>query len=468
MSSSERLQQLCHALLEGTASEPDRAELEQLLRQDDAALRDYVDQVSMHALLLWHHGRVPAEVPVTKTAGETGPAEKIVPLWHRRWRPVALAAAAVVVIAFWLSTVVKPLGVVKSPVVVAEAEALVAQVTGVKDCAFNPGDQLQRGQRVEIGSGVLELTFDCGAQITLEGPAVLALNSAWGATLERGALVADVPAEALGFRISHQAVEVVDLGTQFSLVAQPGGTAELYVLKGKVEATPRQQPALLLQESQARRFGPGGTSAITTPWPRRKTVKLDGLKRAVHFAHWSRAHPNAPAILSGLSDNAACTVAFWVQLPAETPLTNTAPMVAWRLNPVGRLGYQPVTIGWNANPNRGPLGALRTVCGQTTFIGSSPLCDGRRHLIAVVFSPYGRHHEKLQVSQYVDGRLDHVTIKTAKKEPRNVPGKPVDQTPRLGPALDELWVADQALTPRQMKQLVEANKPETLPAASRP
>ena len=48
-------------------------------------------------------------------------------------------------------------------------------------------------------------------------------------------LKASVPSEAVGFRISTPAVEVVDLGTEFTMLAEPAGTAaEVRVLKGEV------------------------------------------------------------------------------------------------------------------------------------------------------------------------------------------------------------------------------------------
>ena len=78
--------------------------------------------------------------------------------------------------------------------------------------------------------------------------------------------------------------------------------------------------------------------------------------------------------------------------------------------------------------------------------------DGRWHHVAVVFVPHGRNHDKLHVKQYVDGRLDSATVKTAKKHRRDFAGGPVDETLRLGRTLDELFVADRALVPQEIKQ----------------
>ena len=87
--------------------------------------------------------------------------------------------------------------------------------------------------------GFAEITFDSGAQVVLEGPASLDLNSAWDATLRRGTLKANVPTEAMGFRISNPSVEVVDLGTVFTMIADRSGAADVLVLKGMVETSSR-------------------------------------------------------------------------------------------------------------------------------------------------------------------------------------------------------------------------------------
>src|SRR6185369_7470491 len=100
------------------------------------------------------------------------------------------------------------------------------------------GDRLLRNQRLEIAKGLAEITFDSGAQVVLEGPATFDLKSAWEATLNRGTLKASVPPQAIGFRISNPSVEIVDLGTEFTMSADASGVAEVLVLKGQVEAQP--------------------------------------------------------------------------------------------------------------------------------------------------------------------------------------------------------------------------------------
>src|SRR5207248_10357328 len=140
-----------------------------------------------------------------------------------------------------------------------------------KDCqwvnnavAIQPNGRLRKGQQVELAKGFAEITFDSGAQVLLQGPALLDINSAWSATLKRGTLKASFPPEAMGFSISNSTVEVVDLSTEFTMFADAGGTAaDVLVLKGEVEAAPRtpanQQP-FVLREKDYRRFAASGVS----------------------------------------------------------------------------------------------------------------------------------------------------------------------------------------------------------------
>ena len=65
-----------------------------------------------------------------------------------------------------------------------------------------------------------------------------------------------MPPQAIGFRVLNRAVEVVDLGTEFSMVADGADAAEVFVLEGEVEAMPRgpESETLLLKTNESRRF----------------------------------------------------------------------------------------------------------------------------------------------------------------------------------------------------------------------
>ena len=267
MTDNERveLNELIGALTDGRASAAELSRLEKMLAASDEARRFYVRSMAMSASLYGYAGEMQSERPE--------PANVIrVSTWSRwmRWT-WPLAAAAAVLFGIWIARFF--LGP-DQPMNADEQPESIAHLSGSKDCKWigaapAAGDEFARGRRIELQSGFAEVTFDSGAQLTLTGPATLDLRSAWEAELQRGTLRANVPPEAIGFRVINAAVEVVDLGTEFSMTAEEGGAAEVFVLKGAVEVQPRnqgggsgEQPRSVLREKQARRFAKAGASDV--------------------------------------------------------------------------------------------------------------------------------------------------------------------------------------------------------------
>ena len=464
------LTELCNALVDGRLTDVQRARLAEQLTASEPAREFYVRFLGLSASLHLYASEMQSESP---DAVEVVPSR-----WRRRrwWALGSLAAAVVIGLTLggvpWRDS---------DDTAEAEAEESVAQVTGVQDCrpsggtpAWRPGDQLRHGQRLDLAGGLIEITFDCGAQVTLEGPATLDVNSAWDATLGQGSLKSHVPPEAMGFRIASPGVDVLDLGTEFSLVAAPGGTTDVYVLKGQVEATPRdaggrEQPAILLQEEQAHRFGRGRGTEI--PDVKRnlarfsRSARLERFARPVGYVQWSfdeaagrllhavssrlpsntydahlksasdealnglrvpgrwqgalrldgRVYAEAP--LPELAVNAPRTVALWVRVAPDAAPAQAAAFLAWRLKTTNRREGWPVEIGWNPRSNQGTFGALRLECGRDCLVGTTPLRDGRWHHVAAVLLPRQRARGRPNVKLYVDGRLEHVPVTHAKKHP---------------------------------------------------
>jgi ferric-dicitrate binding protein FerR (iron transport regulator) len=509
------LSALCSALLDGAITDAEKARLEAWLAESEAARRYYVRVMGLSASLCDYANEMQAEAPDLES--------RIVRPAMWRWAIGALAAAAAVALAFWIVRSEPQL----TPGAIAgetDIDETVARLSGAKDVQWvgeraSTGDELRRGQRVEISSGVAEITFDSGARLTLEGPAALDLTSAWEATLHHGTLRANVPTEAIGFRISNPEVDVVDLGTEFTMVADAKGGTEVFVLQGAVEVAPRDatgREPLVLREQQARRFAKSGMSEVAD---REKKVdrfigkiSLERLTRPASYVRWSfdeagghtlraetfgalrepidlqmsgeaarvsgrwaQALPfdgtlGARATFPGIGQRRARTVAFWVKAPADVPLPESGSLVAWPL-----LGKDPraVEVAWNRNPNQGPLGALRTQVGRGHFVGSTPVRDGRWHHVAVVFLPKAKSTTTPQIKHYIDGRLDTVTWKHAGKKPASE-HPPIaahsEETLWLGQglgegaerfrgALDEVFVADRALTPHEIRHLMKNNAP---------
>lgn len=82
---------------------------------------------------------------------------------------------------------------------------------------------------VYLASGVATFQFDYGAEVVVEGPAEFSFVSAERMTLHSGRLFARVPTRAVGFTVDIPGGSIIDLGTEFGVIARPtGGDVKLF------------------------------------------------------------------------------------------------------------------------------------------------------------------------------------------------------------------------------------------------
>lgn len=489
------LNELCSGLVDGTLTSGQHARLQELLLASEEARQFYVRAMHLSASLCEYAGEM-----------QTPEADNIIrpPQWRRWLGP--LAAAAVVLFGMWIG---HSLMDGKSTVAPEEAPDSVARLSGAKDCVWvaaspQPGEELARGQRLDLRSGFAEITFDSGAQLVLVGPATLDLRSEWEAEIQRGTVKANVPQEAIGFRVTHATVEVVDLGTEFSVTAAEDGAAEVFVLKGAVEVQPRiaagPQPKSILREKQARRFAKLGASEVGNREEKferlLQKVMIERIRNPVAWARWRfdegqgavAASENAsfpagqialgadssrwmdgkwgkalsfegqpPAQLKTALKRGVRTVAFWVRLPAAQPAGNSAAIAGVSL---GKGPFGAVEFTVNSRPADGAPGALRLQGGSGWVVGSTPIMDGRWHHVAAVFNGNPKNAARPAVSLYVDGRLD---TQSGRKVFHEKTAHPATDALWLGGesfvgTIDELIIADRQLTPPEIRHLMRTNE----------
>jgi len=451
------LSRLCDAVVDNTLTKAERARLTTWLTGSLEARQFYLRNMALSASLHTYASEMLSSEPeVIRLPSEHS--------WLLNWKWLApFALAASVALGFWIVQLQR-----RGPATEPATDELVARLTASKDCRWidgtfgvGLGDHLERGRKLELASGLAEITFDSGARVVLEGPSRTELNSAWGITLRQGALKATVPPQAIGFRVSNPAVEVVDLGTEFTMIADGRASAEVLVLKGAVEAEPRagkRQDSIVLNEKESLRFTPNGISAIADS--ERKFARfnqpfaLEKFAPDPNYAHWTfdymdgatfgpeimglpqatrpaivhvvttdgrstatltKGHRNmalrfngedyAVAAFPGLSANWARTVAFWVKVPVDTQISEAYAMAAWLPNSPN-LQFHPIHIGWNRNPGEGAVGVLRVDYARGFALGNTPLRNDRWHHVAVVFVPGAAADSPLQVKLYLDGRFE--------------------------------------------------------------
>ncbi|TWU02850.1 FecR family protein [Stieleria varia] len=99
------------------------------------------------------------------------------------------------------------------------------------------GDRLG-DEIVRLFAGSVELTFDEGAVVVVDGPIEFRPLSTGQLELRRGRLLASVPQKAIGFTVSTPTSKIVDLGTEFEVAVNDAGESNVQVLKGEVEVAP--------------------------------------------------------------------------------------------------------------------------------------------------------------------------------------------------------------------------------------
>ena len=93
--------------------------------------------------------------------------------------------------------------------------------------------QLRRGS-MTLEQGYAQLTFKQGTQVLIQAPCTFELQSSNKMALENGSMTANVPFQAVGFRVQTPWTTVVDYGTEFGLsTGQTDGT-EVHVFEGNV------------------------------------------------------------------------------------------------------------------------------------------------------------------------------------------------------------------------------------------
>ena len=286
---SERLLDAIGNLCNGTIDEAEGRELDETLASDAQARRIYTNYMWTHACLYAEGGSLHAGGEGTNNAelasqvdlhaAESPAAGR---RWNRAWYGLAAAMMGVAAFSGWGAARWSDRQIAEQAPTVAEqlavpAKEAVARITGTHNCIWSDlqekisyGSSLFPGQRIELAEGLAEITFDDGATLLLEGPASFTVDSSNKVALLAGRLAAVVPQRAEGFHVRTASLDVFDVGTEFGLVAQESGAAEVHVFNGLVKAdvldnSGRAMRRLELNAAEAARINPLSTTVVEFP-----------------------------------------------------------------------------------------------------------------------------------------------------------------------------------------------------------
>ena len=95
--------------------------------------------------------------------------------------------------------------------------ALITKSVDIKGAKLITGPTLEKG-KLQFQEGLLQIELFSGASLIIEGPADIDLIDAMNIHCIEGKIRARVSAQAKGFKITTADMNIVDLGTEFSLI----------------------------------------------------------------------------------------------------------------------------------------------------------------------------------------------------------------------------------------------------------
>jgi hypothetical protein len=177
-----------------------------------------------------------------------------------------------------------------SPRTESHSIASLAQVIDVvwesPEATLESGQDLLPGSHVRLRSGRAKVTFDCGAEVVLEGPCDFELQNKMVGLLHAGRLTADVPKRAFGFGVLCPGVDLVDLGTSFGVSVQGGAQTELHVFEGEVLCSPNEPDTagarriVHVRENEAMSFTSGASDSADLPLDTVQFASLRSVRRS--------------------------------------------------------------------------------------------------------------------------------------------------------------------------------------------
>ena len=246
----EAVAAVCH----GLASDEQMRGLNELLRSDSVARDQYILRLELHSRLASEPDLFVSTEQEASEASLTGRGITLprnVPYIDspRRGRKrklswvVAFAACVALLAAGWWGSRLSQPSERKGT-----TSKAVAMLNRAVDVQWDQrGDPPRLGAPLEPGwlrlkSGLAQIVFYSGARMVIEGPTDLKLISPNEVACQSGRLIAEVPPQAIGFRVSTPQMNVTDLGTSFGLEVKERRT-ELHVFKGSVEFQPATSTA---------------------------------------------------------------------------------------------------------------------------------------------------------------------------------------------------------------------------------
>jgi hypothetical protein len=272
------LDDLLSTLCDGQPAEEVYEQLGRRLSHDPAARQTYLDCLLVHAILQWDHA-VPAEERQSLDPVDNGKSpvcegrlqNKKSPLlgslgidsptglagWTQVQFSLGIMLAAVLIssgltavamrwqqIRWQQAPAARGVAVSEPPTRAAEYIATLVNASDVRwDRSEQPmvqGARLPAGE-MRLAEGVMEIMFDSGVKVLLQGPAQFVPQSNRSGLLRRGRLVAQCPPGSRPFVVQTPIAVAVGEDAEFAVEATADGTSKVHVYSGSVDVAGRNR-----------------------------------------------------------------------------------------------------------------------------------------------------------------------------------------------------------------------------------
>ena len=236
---SREFDEAVDGLCDGSATDSDLAALNELLQNNSEALDEYLWRLEIHGSLASTSleprrlSGTDKKLNVVEIASRA-PSFRLIP--KVLYLATSAAIVLIVVGGFWFLRD-------RSGSEVLATDPFLAIVIAQSADAEWSGRETHRGVGHAIGrdreflkKGEATLLLDNSVELKLRGPTEFTFLSVDHGLLHRGQVSARVPESAIGFRLDAPGLNVVDLGTEFSLATDVSGAPAVHVFNGKVRA----------------------------------------------------------------------------------------------------------------------------------------------------------------------------------------------------------------------------------------
>ncbi|MFD2257543.1 FecR domain-containing protein [Luteolibacter algae] len=252
--------ELIYRYLSGQANVEETAELNSLLEQDKELRRTLIREAGIDAGL---REIALEELSAAEGDGNGNIVQLSLPklLWS-----VGIAAAVTILAGISFMHFSKP--------------RIIARLVSVENASWEsslptlPGSDLTAG-RLKLTTGIATIRFHSGAELTMEAPADLILETPMRGKLLAGSAVVDVPKPAIGFIIDTPNGYAVDHGTKFAVtVSQSSKKSNFEVLKGEISVhIPSSGKEVYLKTEQSASASAGELTSYLEQLPEKEINK---------------------------------------------------------------------------------------------------------------------------------------------------------------------------------------------------